>query len=191
LAPLPVRRLPGIGPHSAAELARLGISTIGQLRTADRGLLSLSFGRRAPDLLRLAAGLDDRPVEPAHEAKSIGTETTFEEDVGDWAFLKGQLHDFAEELAGRLTASALRARSVTVKLRFADFRTLTRSQTVPGGVQQAADIAKAADRLLGRIERLDKVRLIGLQVAGLSDRPEPVQLSFDFVNQEREAEPRA
>ena len=191
LAPLPVRRLPGVGPRTAGELALLGIVTVQQLLTADRGLLNLSFGRRAAELLRLAAGEDDRPLEIVHEAKSLGTETTFDEDVADWTFLRRRLHDFAEELAGRLTASSLRAKTVTVKLRFADFQTLTRSQRVPGGVQQVEEIARAADKLLLKIERLDKVRLIGLQVAGLSDRPEPVQLHFDFIDPEREAEPRA
>ncbi len=190
LRPMPVRALPGIGPHTAAELAALGIKTVGELRAYDRGLLNLSFGRRAAELLKLAYGDDDRPFETVHETKSISTETTFGEDVQDWAVLRRQLGLFAGELAARLAEMGMRARSVTVKLRFADFRTVSRSQTLAGGVHAATEIARAAEKLLGRVERLDKVRLIGLQVSGLTDRPDPVQLSFSFLEAPKEVEPR-
>lgn len=190
LCPMPVRALPGIGPHTAAELGALGIRTVGELRNYDRGLLNLSFGRRAAELLKLAYGEDDRPFETVHETKSISTETTFNDDVEDWSLLRSQLGRFAEELADRLRQMEMRAKSVTVKLRFADFRTVSRSQTLPGGVHNAAEIARAAEKLLGRVERLDKVRLIGLQVAGLTDRPDPVQLHFDFLEQPKEVDPR-
>ncbi len=190
LCPMPVRALPGIGPHTAGELAALGIRTVADLRAYDRGLLNLSFGRRATEFLKLAYGEDDRPFETVHETRSISTETTFGEDVHDWGILRRQLAGFAGELADRLARMGMRARSVTIKLRFADFRTVSRSQTVPGGVHGAADVVRVAERLLRRVERLDKVRLIGLQVAGLTDRPEPVQLAFDFLSESKEVEPR-
>jgi len=185
LPPLPVRALPGIGPKTASMLMDLGIATIGQLQAADRGLLRLQFGRRADELVQLAYGEDHREVElPTTESKSIGTETTFGQDVADWDWLAARLHEFSVELAARLRSHGrLRARTVTVKLRFADFHTVSRSRTLPAPLGEAHDIAQAATQLLRAIERLDKVRLLGLQVSGLTDQPEPVQLSFPFLNQ--------
>ena len=180
LAPLPVRALPGVGPKTAGELAELGIATVAQLRRADPGLMRLQFGRRADELFQLARGEDHRPVEPEHETKSIGTETTFGEDVGDWSWLGERLREFAVELAAKLQPSGWRARTVTVKLRFADFHTVSRSQTVSPALRDPAAIGRVAVSLLRRIERLDRVRLIGLQLSGLTDQPEPVQLSFPF-----------
>lgn len=182
LPPLPVRALPGIGPKTAAVLARLGIGTVGQLQVADRGLLRLEFGRRADELVELAYGRDERTLVTGHESKSISTETTFEQDIRDWRWLGARLGEFAEEVAARLAAhgGGLRARTVTVKLRFADFRTVSRSQTLADPVRTARDIARVAEGLLRHIERLDRVRLLGLGVSGLTDHPEPVQLRFAF-----------
>ena len=183
LVPLQVRALPGIGPKTSAELGFLGIGTVADLRAADRGLLRLQFGRRADELLGLAYGQDDRPLQPEHETKSISTETTFETDIADWAELRTHLHRFAAELGGRLQESGWRARTVTVKLRFADFRTVSRSQSGPAALAEPAALALAAEKLLGRFPRLDSVRLIGLQVSGLTTQPSPVQISFDFLNE--------
>lgn len=180
LLPLPVRSLPGIGPKTAAELARLGIGTVAELRSQDRRLLEISLGNRAAELLRLAYGEDDRPVGRTTEAKSLGTETTFDEDVGDPEVLKRKLREFAADLAARLARSRLRARTVTVKVRFADFQTVSRSQTYPRSLVSARQLAEAAEKVLARVERRDKVRLIGLQLSGLTERPEPRQLRFDF-----------
>jgi DNA polymerase-4 len=183
LPPLPVRALPGIGPKTAGVLARLGIHSVGQLQAADRGLLRLEFGRRADELLDLAFGRDHRPIVTGHESKSISTETTFEEDIGDWRWLGERLGEYADELAARLAAhGGMRARTITVKLRFADFHTVSRSRTLPAPVRDARDIARAAEALLRQIERLDRVRLLGLGVSGLTDHPEPVQLSFPFLD---------
>ena len=182
LAPLAVRSLPGIGPSTAAELAILGIHTVAQLRAFDRGLLRLQFGRRAGELLDLAYGRDNRPVQPHHETKSISRETTFATDVADWAVLSTQLGEFAAELGGRLAEAGLRARTVTIKVRFADFHTISRSHTGPGTVSRAGEIERAAETLLRSVAREDRVRLIGLGVSGLTDRPKPVQLRFVFAD---------
>ncbi len=181
LLPLPVRMLPGIGPKSAGDLAALGIHTVAELRSADRGLLGLHLGRRAGELLRLAHGEDDRPLEIEHETKSLAAETTFSVDVGDRDVLRGQLHSFAAELAGRMAAAGLKARTITVKARFRDFQTVSRSQTMPRPVSEAVELAEVADDLLSRIERRDLMRLIGLQVSGFGEGPRAEQLRFDFA----------
>lgn len=183
LLPLPVRSLPGIGPKTAGELAMLGIRTVAELRSADRRLLEVSLGRRAADLLRLAYGEDDRPVGRSTELKSLGTETTFDEDVGDSETLRDKLKEFAADLAARLAKSRLRARTVTVKIRFADFQTISRSQTYPRSLATGRELAEAAEKAFRRVERRDRVRLIGLQVSGLTERPEPEQVKFDFRGQ--------
>jgi DNA polymerase-4 len=180
LLPLPVRSLPGVGPKMAQELAALGISTVGQIRRADRGLLEVSLGRRAEELLRLARGEDSRPVAPPAENKSLGAESTFSEDVGDLETLRRQLDDFAAELADRMSKDRVRARTVTIKVRFADFQTITRSETLPHSLAGADELASAAERILRRVERRDRVRLIGLQVSGLVAGPEPEQVRFEF-----------
>jgi nucleotidyltransferase/DNA polymerase involved in DNA repair len=181
LLPLSVRSIPGIGPKTATELAALGIRTMADLRAADAGLLNLQFGRRAGELLRLAHGQDDRPVEPVQEARSLAAETTFAEDVADLALLRRQLTDFAQELWDRVSAGGLRARTVTVKVRFADFKTVSRSQTRGRSFGSAAELGAAALTLLRRVERRDRVRLVGLEVSGFSERSEPEQLRFDFA----------
>jgi len=187
LLPLPVRSLPGIGPKTAAELAPLGIRTVADLRSADRGLLEVTFGKRSAELLHLAYGEDDRPVEAISELKSLGTETTFDRDVGDLETLRQKLGEFAAELAGRLAKAQLRARTVTVKIRFADFQTVSRSQTYPRSLAESLELAEAAEKVLRRVERRDRVRLIGLQVSGLTRAPEPQQVRFEFGGHQGEA----
>jgi DNA polymerase-4 len=182
LPPLPVRALPGIGPKSASDLASLGIHTVAELRAADRALLKLHLGRRSEELLRLAYGQDDRGLEIEHETKSLAAETTFAVDIGDREVLREQLRQFAEELAERMaSAGGLRARTVTVKARFRDFQTVSRSQTVERPLGTAQELTPVAEELLSRIERRDLIRLIGLQVSGFDERePRAEQLRFDF-----------
>lgn len=189
LPPLPVRALPGIGPKSASDLASLGIHTVAELRAADRALLKLHLGRRADELLRLAYGQDDRRLEMEHETKSLAAETTFAVDVGDRDVLREQLRAFAVELADRMAGAGLRARTVTVKARFRDFQTVSRSQTVERSLGTAAELIPVAEELLSRIERRDLIRLIGLQVSGFDEKPSRAeQLRFDFTSGQGEAQ---
>jgi DNA polymerase-4 len=170
LDPLPVTKLWGVGKRAAEELGRLNIQTIGQLRRAESDLLTRRFGQLGEHLARLARGLDERPVTPDGEAKSIGTETTFAEDVGEREELRRVLLQQVEQVARRLRRHELRARTVTVKLRTGDFTTLTRSRTLDEGADGTESIWQAADELFGRWskQQFRPLRLIGVTASQLS-----------------------
>ena len=130
LDPLPVERLWGVGKQSSKVFERLGIRTIGQLRQWPVETLVSRFGSQGKHLWQLAHGIDDRPVVPEREAKSISHETTFEHDVDDQDVLRAWLADLTEQVGWRLRRHGLRGRTVRLKVRFADFSTITRSQTL-------------------------------------------------------------
>jgi DNA polymerase-4 len=179
LAPLSVRSLPGIGPRAAEELKTLGIETLGQLAAMPDGPLRRALGpRHAASLKRRAAGMDDAPIEPRSEAKSISAETTFDHDLSDGKRLEEVLTRLAERVGSRLRKAGLHARNVHLKLRYSDFSTITRQRTLGTPVDGDAAIVDAAVALLRAAlrERSDPVRLIGAGVGGLGE-PE-AQLSL-------------
>jgi DNA polymerase-4 len=166
LAPLPIERLWGVGKATARQLAGLGIASIGQLQRLPRATLVARLGDHGADLHDLAFGRDDRPVEPWSAPKSMGAETTFERDTTDRARLDATLRGQAERVARELRAERLAAARVTLKLRFADFRTLTRSHT-SDPTQDGLELYRRVAVLLAR-ERLDQaVRLIGMSASAL------------------------
>jgi DNA polymerase-4 len=166
LAPLPIRRLWGVGPSTERELAALGIVTIGQLARAPRAVLERRFGASGAHLHALAQGRDDRPVEPFSPPKSIGAEETFGRDHRDVEHLRRVLREQAERVAGELRAEGYAAARTTLKLRFADFRTLTRSHTGEP-TQDGLAIFRRALALMARVPITDPVRLIGLSASAL------------------------
>jgi DNA polymerase-4 len=166
LSPLPVSRLWGVGRVTGARLEAMRIRTIGQLAAMPEHLLRPRFGRGAALLLALARGLDDRPVEPETAPKSMGAEETFERDHRDRERLEVTLRAQAERVARELRAQGYAGRSVTLKLRFADFTTLTRTHT-GGPTQDGLRIYREAATLLARVPLDRPVRLIGLSVSGL------------------------
>ena len=148
LAPLPVSRIFGVGKKTEARLSALGFKTIGQLAAADRSRLARALGdRMAAQLIALAHGLDDRPVEPTRAAQSIGREETFDEDIHSREEAERVLLSLSEEVGWRLRREGLSARTVTLKLRFAPFDTYTRQQTFPDPVSYDEDIFAAARAL--------------------------------------------
>ena len=172
LAPLNLRALPGVGPRTEQRLAAAGLATIGDLAALDDGaLLALAPGRHGEDLRRRARGIDARPVAPVPaERVSISCERTFERDVAD----VGELEAVGREMAGRV-AALLRsreraARTVTVKLRYADFSTVTRGQTVRAATDDEDVIWRTARALVSRAleDRDGALRLMGVGVSGLS-----------------------
>jgi len=166
LAPLPVSRLWGVGRVTGAGLEAMGVSTIGQLAAVPAAYLAARFGEsgRAPHDLSL--GRDDRVVEPFAPPKSMSAEETFGHDHGDVERLAATLREQAERVARELREAGYAGRCVTLKLRFADFSTLTRRHT-DDPTQDGLLIYRRARALLERIPLRQPVRLIGLSVSGL------------------------
>ena len=170
LDPLEVRKLWGVGPAAAERLAVLGVATIGDLRRLPSRLLRERLGDAGDHLARLARGLDDRPVTPDGRAKSIGQEQTFATDVADLDQLRQILADQADHVARRLRRSRLRARTVTLKLRYGDFTTLTRSMTRSEATDLSDDLRAMAAGLLTTWARqaFAPLRLLGVTASGLA-----------------------
>jgi DNA polymerase IV len=164
LAPLPIERLWGVGKATAAELQGLGVATIGQLQRLAPAVLAARLGPHGPDLLALAFGRDERPVEPFAPPKSMGAETTFGRDCRELAMLQDTLRGQAERVARELRAEKLAACRVTLKLRWADFRTLTRSHT-GDPTQDGLEIYRRVTTLLARLPLIQPVRLIGVSAS--------------------------
>ena len=164
LAPLPIERLWGVGKATAKELQALGIATIGQLQRVTPRALAARLGPHGPDLLALAFGRDVRPVEPFSPPKSMGAETTFGRDCRDVARIEETLRAQSERVARELRAEGLAACRVTLKLRWADFRTLTRSHT-GDPTQDGLEIYRRAATLLARERLIQPVRLIGVSAS--------------------------
>ncbi|MBT3201545.1 MAG: DNA polymerase IV [Phycisphaerales bacterium] len=129
LDPLGIRKLWGVGPAAEKQFARLNIRTIGQLRHASPDMIRARLGEGGEHFQRLSAGIDDRPVIPDTEAKSIGQEQTFRTDIDDLDALAGVLLDQTQQIAMRMRRSGFKARTITLKIRYGDFTTLTRSAT--------------------------------------------------------------
>ncbi len=166
---LPVTRLWGVGPAAEKVLARLNLRTIGQVRRAPVEILRRALGDAGEHYKQLAAGIDDRPVIPQSQAKSVGQEETFATDVADMEQLRGVLHDHVQRVARRLRAHGLLARTVTLKIRYGDFTTITRSTTLPAATDVTADLWTAATKVLDDWAAKDRrpLRLLGMTAHNL------------------------
>ena len=176
LRDLPVERLWGVGPATARELRAMGIETIGQIARLPGGLLVKRFGQTGTFLLELARGRDDRPVEPLAPPKSMGAEETFPRDLRDPDRLQRALLAQCERIGRELRVEGYAGRTVTLKIRFADFRTITRSLTGEP-TQDGLEIFRRARGLFGGLRLVAAVRLIGVSVSRLG-ATEAAQLSF-------------
>ena len=170
--PLPVRRINGIGPKAAGRLASLGITTVGQLAAQDPAALVAQFGRAYGRWLHEAAhGRDDRPLVTHHEPVSMSRETTFDRDlhaVRDRRELGAVLDELALRVAEDLQKKGYAGRTVGIKLRFEDFRTVTRDLTLERAVADAAAIRHAAGLCLKRVDLARRLRLMGVRVGSLA-----------------------
>jgi DNA polymerase-4 len=168
LWPLPVRRLPGVGPKTEERLAALGIATIGELAAASPEGLVARFGPAHGMYLHWAArGVDDTPLVVSREARSLSRETTFQQDVADLPTLALVLGRQVRELSTRLQRGGWRGRRVTVKLRYQNFETHTHAVTLGAATNRPAALYAAARRCLDRFPLRRKVRLLGLRVSAL------------------------
>ena len=166
LAPLPISRLWGVGRVTGGELEAMGVRTIGALARVPSAHLVARFGPASSSLLALARGEDDRSVEPFAPPKSMGAEETFDRDHRDVARLRATLRAQSERVARELRAEGYAGRSVTLKLRFADFRTITRRH-VTEPTQDGLRIYREVVALFESVELVQPVRLIGVSVSGL------------------------
>ena len=170
LAPLPIRRLWGVGPRAQAALADFGVTTIGQLAGMPPATLRRRFGRHGDDLAARARGIDPSPVQPFHAPKSIGHEHTFSVDTADRGRLQATLLELAESVASRLRRHDLVAGGVQLKLRYEGFETLTRQTHLSTQTRETTPLYDAALALLTRtLAEGRAVRLIGLTAISLSD----------------------
>jgi len=169
--PLPARRINGIGPKSAARLEALGIRTIGELAGADPAWLVAQFGRSQGAWLHDAAhGRDERPVVTYSEPKSLSRETTFDRDLhprADRSALSAIFTRLCEQVAADLRRKGYVGRTVGVKLRYDDFRTVTRDLTLPRGTDDAQAIRRAAGQCLKRVPLERRLRLLGVRMGNL------------------------
>ena len=166
--PLPVRKLWGIGPKTEAYLKGLGVQTIGDLASLSRERLIGEFGRSYGEYLYEASrGVDESPLITHWEPKSMSQETTFQSDVRQWQVIAKTLVDLTRDVVQDLKGRGYQGKTVTVKVRFSDFKTYTRASTLPEGTDSFEVIKGAAFECLGRVELKRRVRLVGVRVGNL------------------------
>ncbi len=181
LHPLPVQSLWGVGPKTLEKLHRLGVDTIADLAgLEERPTLAALGAANGAHLRRLAMGLDDRDVVPHQRAKSIGHEETFARDHHEIDTLQHELVRLGDAVAARVRAAGMAGRTVSIKVRFHDFRTITRSITLASAVDTGPDVVRAASALLAKVDPAPGVRLLGIHVSQLADHSAR-QLSLDDV----------
>ncbi len=179
LAPRPVEDIWGVGPVTLAQLSRIGIATIGELAEFPLQRLEEVIGKaHSRHLHNLANAIDPRPVVPHTAPKSISQEKTFSRDLYSHEGLGAELVGLSDSVASRLRAAELAGRTVTIKVRFGDFTTITRSYTLPSPVDSGVVLARVAKRLLEAVDVAPGVRLIGVGVSELDD-PGHRQLSLE------------
>src|SRR5688572_29428415 len=172
---LPVDALWGVGPVTAGRLRERGIEKLVDVRAADPGILREAVGSLADRLQQLARGDDDRPVTAEHEPKSSGSENTFERDLTDLDAIKEEISEMAGHAAAWLVRRELYARTVTIKVRYNDFTTITRSHS-EASTRDNENIQRRAVALLDKTEAGRRpVRLLGVSVHNLSDGTEAVE----------------
>lgn len=186
LEKLPTQALWGVGPKTGARLAEFGILTIGQLAHAPAGLLEREFGKYGSELALRARGIDDSPVITEHDVKSVSQEVTFARDLRDADQLHHKLRELSEQVGYRLRQDSLIGSTVRIKIRWNDFTTLTRQETLSQPTDQDGVIYQTALQLFDHLwlpeQRL--VRLIGVGVSGL--KPHVHQLTLWDTPDEKE-----
>jgi len=187
LDPLPVGKIWGVGKVTEGALQSHGIGTIAQLRVSTFEQLKSIVGNAAEELLRLARGEDDRPVEPDRERKSLSSEQTFARDIRDQAILLSVLLEEVEEVAERLRRHQIKARTITLKLRYGDFRTVTRSETLREATNLTKPMWEAAERVFRQwqLRSAGALRLLGFAASGLESEQAGQQWLFPDPEQER------
>ena len=187
LAPLPVRRLWGVGEVTEKKLLAAGYRTIGDIQEAAPGRLKDLLGNQGAFLKQLAFGIDTRPIEAERQVKSIGDESTYDEDLTDKKQIEKEIAMHSDIVARRLRKHDLFARTISLKIRFASFKTIMRSLSLEEGTNLQEDIDRAALALLSRIPLYEGIRLIGVTASNLGP---PISMGSLF-SEESEKRARA
>jgi DNA polymerase IV (DinB-like DNA polymerase) len=167
LAPLPVRKIPGIGGKSELALHELGIRTIGDLASYDLGKIVAKFGRSAVSLHEAALGIDRREVEEHGETQSISREITFETDTNDPAIIMSTIDVLAEDVFTGLIQEDLAFRTMTIKVRYQGFVTRTRARTLSHGTRKKETLKSGVRSLVREMIDERKIRLLGIRLSSL------------------------
>lgn len=172
LAPLPVEAIPGVGPRAKEALNRLGLRKIAGLQIAETDHLVTELGKWAQRLIAIANGIDDDEVETTHERKSLGEERTYQTDLSTLSEVEAAFAEIADDLARRLASKNISGRTIAIKVRFADFHTITRAQTIPVPARASETLLETAWGLFRKnISEAkvadEKIRLLGVQLSNL------------------------
>ncbi len=178
---LPISKVPGVGASALRHMERLGVKTLGDIRILDDRILQQKFGTWGQRLKQLSLGEDPSRVTPFHERKSYSTETTLDTDTLDPDFLARQLLEQSDEVARLLRRGRVKARTVSLKITYSDFRQITRRRTLEIPVESSERIYAEALRLFRAEIHSTKIRLIGVGASGLIPEAQPVQ-SLLFVD---------
>jgi DNA polymerase IV len=188
LSDLSISRLWGVGPKTEQRLREMGFKTIGDVAAVSRESLVRSLGGLGEHLFQLSHGKDDREVEPNWEPKSVGTETTFHEDTADRELLRATILELSDHVAARLRKGGYRARKVTLKLRYSDFETHTKQQSLKRAIATGEEIAQVARGLFASFPMKKKIRLIGVsagELQGHDGDPQQLQLFGEGSTKEK------
>lgn len=171
VASLPVRRFHGVGPATAAKMEGLGIVTGADLREKPLAFLTEHFGKAGQWYHQIARGIDERPVEPHRPRKSVGAEDTFADDIFDLEPARREVASLVEKVWSYCEARAISGRTVTLKVKYADFRQITRSRTLSTAFGSAAELEATADALLEPLFPVEKgIRLLGVTLSSLDEK---------------------
>jgi DNA polymerase-4 len=190
LGPLPLGRLWGVGPATLSRLEALGVHTVGEVARLPEDALVAALGvAHGTHISQLARNIDDRDVTPVRVTKSIGNEETFGTDVWSRAELEREVVRLSDRVAGRLRHAGVEARTITLKVRFADFRTITRSRTEPAPSSLSNEIAAIARELLAEVDVATGIRLLGIagsQLVAPASRQGMLDLGTESSDEGRE-----
>ncbi|CAB1061413.1 DNA polymerase IV (EC [Olavius sp. associated proteobacterium Delta 1] len=178
IATLPIEKVPGVGKKTFRQLESMGINTLGDIKKFPEKLLLDRLGKFGNRLLELSSGMDYSAVTPDAPHKSVSSERTLAEDTRDKELLNTYMLKQAEEVARQLRKANVKAKTVTLKLKHADFKQVTRSKTIADPTQSSKTIYRCAAQLLEEYRLIQKVRLVGVGTSGFKSSGIPVQLDL-------------